>query len=121
MLRAELPEGLLKFTEKAIDLGTVPCGVPQTCSVTLKNYGTHEAAFQVRAARIHTVSASNAVAYTLGTYLLAAALRVWWQSTSWLGPGCQGLVLASCDLLSLQLCSSCLQLSPDPSALHRCG
>jgi hypothetical protein len=47
MLRAELPEGLLKFTEKALDLGAVPCGVPQTCSVSLKNYGSHEAAFQV--------------------------------------------------------------------------
>ncbi|KAL3150262.1 hypothetical protein ABBQ32_000114 [Trebouxia sp. C0010 RCD-2024] len=46
-LRALLPEGKLVFASKALDLGGIPVGVPQTSVVTLKNNGLHDAMFQV--------------------------------------------------------------------------
>ena len=46
-LRALLPEGKLVFASKALDLGGIPVGVPQTSVVTLKNTGLHDAMFQV--------------------------------------------------------------------------
>jgi len=35
------------FSSKALDLGGIPVGVPQTSLVTLKNTGLHDAMFQV--------------------------------------------------------------------------
>ncbi len=46
-LKALLPEGKLVFSSKALDLGGIPVGVPQTSLVTLKNTGLHDAMFQV--------------------------------------------------------------------------
>ena len=46
-LKALLPEGQLVFSSKALDLGGIPVGVPQTSLVTLKNTGLHDAMFQV--------------------------------------------------------------------------
>ena len=46
-LRALLPEGKLVFASKALDLGGIPVGVPQTSVVILKNTGLHDAMFQV--------------------------------------------------------------------------
>ena len=46
-LAALLPEGKLIFAVKALDLGGMPVGVPQTSIVTLKNIGVHDATFQV--------------------------------------------------------------------------
>lgn len=46
-LAALLPEGKLIFAVKALDLGGMPVGVPQTSIVTLKNVGVHDATFQV--------------------------------------------------------------------------
>ena len=47
-LKALLPEGKLVFGSKALDLGGIPVGVPQTSVVILKNIGLHDAMFQVR-------------------------------------------------------------------------
>lgn len=47
-LGALLPEGKLVFSVKALDLGSMPVGVPHTSIVTLKNIGVHDATFQVR-------------------------------------------------------------------------
>jgi len=38
----------LQFKDKEFDAGMVPCGVPQTVAVQLKNNGTCESAFKVR-------------------------------------------------------------------------
>lgn len=46
-LHGVMPEGLLQFKNKALDVGLVPCGVPQTLRVQLKNTGTRESAFKV--------------------------------------------------------------------------
>ena len=46
-LKALLPEGKLVFASKALDLGGIPVGVPQTSLVILKNTGVHDAMFQV--------------------------------------------------------------------------
>ena len=47
LLHGELPMGLLKFTEKDLDLGPVPVGVRQGAVVLLRNIGTGNAAFRV--------------------------------------------------------------------------
>lgn len=49
MLSAELPEGLLKFRERQVDSGPLPCGQPHTVTVQIANDGTREAAFRVLA------------------------------------------------------------------------
>ena len=46
-LHGQLPEGSLKFKDKAIAAGKVPCGMPQTLRVHLKNTGTRVSAFRV--------------------------------------------------------------------------
>ena len=47
-LQGQLPEGKLRFKDKEFDAGMVPCGVPQTVIVQLKNDGTCESSFKVR-------------------------------------------------------------------------
>lgn len=54
-LRALLPEGKLVFASKALDLGGIPVGVPQTSLVTLKNTGLHDAMFQVSSCWLHCI------------------------------------------------------------------
>ena len=54
-LAALLPEGKLIFAVKALDLGGMPVGVPQTSIVTLKNTGVHDATFQVSQPCSHEV------------------------------------------------------------------
>lgn len=49
MLMATLPEGKLAFKDKALDLGQVAVGTPQTSIVTLVNQGNLDAMFQVSA------------------------------------------------------------------------
>lgn len=46
-LNGQLPEGHIRFKEKAVDAGMVPCGVPQTVRAQIKNTGTRESAFMV--------------------------------------------------------------------------
>lgn len=58
-LRALLPEGKLVFASKALDLGGIPVGVPQTSLVILKNNGLHDAMFQV--------SLHHSVIYTISS------------------------------------------------------
>ena len=67
-LRAALPEGKLSWKEKALELGNIPVGVPQTTVATLRNLGSHDGIFQVRLmAMLSTDSA--------GTYMcLSSAL-----------------------------------------------
>ncbi len=58
-LRALLPEGKLVFASKALDLGGIPVGVPQTSLVTLKNTGLHDAMFQVSTAHLHLAASAR--------------------------------------------------------------
>lgn len=48
-LRGELPEGNLKLREKTLDAGPVPCGLPHTLVMQIKNHGTRDSAFKVTA------------------------------------------------------------------------
>jgi hypothetical protein len=51
-LVGELPGGCLRLKEKELALGAVPVGERQAAVVTLRNSGTREAAFRVRASRL---------------------------------------------------------------------
>lgn len=46
-LRAELPEASLQFEGTGLDVGPVPCNVPLSKTVVLKNTGSHDCAFRV--------------------------------------------------------------------------
>ncbi|MEW5300161.1 MAG: hypothetical protein WDW36_003110 [Sanguina aurantia] len=46
-LRGELPEGNLKLREKALDAGPVPCGLPHTLVMQIRNHGTRDSAFKI--------------------------------------------------------------------------
>ncbi|GMH42128.1 hypothetical protein BSKO_10047 [Bryopsis sp. KO-2023] len=46
-LRAELSEASLQFSNPTLDVGPIPCGVPQTIVVLVRNTGAHDAAFRV--------------------------------------------------------------------------